>query len=431
MNVDVMSLSTPGRLRPISLWRNRDFSVFWIGETVSQVGTQVTFIALPLVAVLTLDVSAGELGFLRFAEYLPFLAFSLLFGVWADRRPRRQLMITSYVVRGVLVALVPLLAILGLLQLWTLVMIAFGVGMGAALFEVCWLSYVPSLVEKDRLVEAMGKMSASHSAAEVAGPGLGGLLVQLFTAPFVLIVDALSYAVGILTILQIQRREPEFHPVGTVPRRPIADLVEGLRYAFREPHIRATAFSAAMANFFAVITETVFLLYAVRQLHLSPSLIGLVLTAVGAGGLVGALVANVVVRRWPVGRVYVAARIVTGLAALLIPLAAGPRAVIVGMFMASLFIGQAALANSNVLNSSLRQALTPDRLRGRMNASVRTLVFGVLPLGGLAAGILGSSVGLHATLWVGAIGYAASILPVLASPIPRLITMPSLAEGTN
>jgi MFS family permease len=408
----------------ISLWRNRDFAAFWVGETVSQLGSQVTFIALPLVGVLTLHVTTGQLGILRFAELSPFLACTLFLGVWADRSRRRPLMIASNAVRGVLIGSVPLLAALGLLSLPVLICVAIVTGLCAALFDVCWLSYVPGLVDRGRLIEAMGKVSMSHASAEVAGPGVGGLLVQLATAPFALVLDAVSYLVSVTSLLTIRHHEPPPARGPGARRHFGGELTEGLRFAFREPHIRATALVASMSNFFGVLTETVFLLYAVRVLHFRPGLIGLILSAIGAGGLLGAACANMINRRFPLGRVYVGARLAGGLGAVLLPLAAGPDAVVVAMSMASFFIVQAAVANTNVLNTSLRQVLTPDEIRGRMNASVRTLAQGSPALGGLAAGLSGSLIGLHATLWLGSIGYAAAVIPVLASPIPRLRSLP-------
>lgn len=410
-----------------SLLRDGDFRALWVGTTLSQTGTQVTFVALPLVAVLALEADAQQLGVLRFVEYLPLLMLTPLFGVLADRRRRRSLMLASYAVRGVLIALVPALVLFDQLHLWLLLVIAFGVGAGTALYDVCWISYVPRLVDSRRLTDAMSRMAAGNVAAEVAGPGLGGLLVQLLTAPFALLLDALSYVVGGWSLLRIRRREPspERSPAGL--RRRFHELVEGIRFAFAEPHIRATALTAALGNFFALVTETVFLVYAIRDLHFTPGLLGLVLTAIGAGGLLGATFAGAVVARWPVGRVYVTARLVGGAGAMLVPLAAGPTVTVVAMCMGSFLLVQAALANTNVINASLRQALTPDSLRGRMNASVRTLVAGMLPLGALAATILSGFLGLQTILWVGAIGYAASIVPVLASPLPRLNTIPTVA----
>ena len=414
--------------RRMSLWRNRDFTAYWLGDTVSALGTQVTFVALPLVALVTLNVGAAQLGVLRFAEYLPFLAFTLFFGVWADRRRRRPLMLASYAVRGAMVALVPLLAVLGLLTPWLLAAIAFVIGTGAALFEVCWLTYVPSLVRHERLTEAMGKVVASHSAAEVAGPALGGLLVHVVTAPYALLLDTVSYAAGTLSLMRIRQQERDPGRPAS-PRRSVSELVLGLRVAFGEAHIRATAFSAALGNFFGLVTETAFLAYAVHDLRLSPDLIGVVLTAIGAGGLLGALAANLIIRRVRLGRVYVGSRTVGVLAATLMPLAAGPKAMVVAMCMASFFLVQAALAITNILSSTLRQVLTQDHIRGRMNASVRTVVYGTLSVGSLAGGILGDAIGLHATLWVGAAGYALSIVPILLSPIPQLRAMPAPADS--
>ncbi|GIF73066.1 MFS transporter [Asanoa siamensis] len=415
--------------KPASLWRDPSFAAFWAAQTVSSVGTQISLVALPLVAVLTLDVDAASLGVLRFAEYLPFLLFTLLFGVWADRWRRRPLMIASNAARAVLIGLVPLATALGLLELPLLVVIAFVIGTCAAMFEVCWLSYVPSIVERDRLVEAMGKVSASHSAAEVAGPGLGGLLVQLVSAPFALVANSVAHAAAAMSLATIRDSEPD--PMATPRRRRHlrGELVEGLRFAFGDPYIRATAYTAALGNFFALIVETVFLVYAVRERDLSPGLIGLTFSAVGIGGLLGASFANALTRRFPLGRFYVVARLVSGAGALLLPLAGGSTAMLVATCMVGFFIWQAALANTNVINSSLRQALTPEHVRGRMNASVRTLVFGALPLGGLAGGALGSVIDLHTALWLGAIGYTLSVVPVLLSPLPRLRAFPEQPQA--
>ncbi len=409
---------------PPSLWRHRDFTVYWAGETTSLFGSQVTFIALPLVAILVLDASTAELGVLRFAEYLPFLLFTLFFGVWADRRRRRPLMIWTNLIRALLVALVPLSAMLGLLRIPELVVIAFAAGTCTAMYEVCWLSYVPSLVRRTQLIDAMGKVSASHSAAETAGPAVGGALVQVLTAPFALAVDAISYLVGAGSLLVVRQREPNRVVTGTTPRRVLPELVEGLTFTFGQPCIRATAFCAALGNFFSLITETAFLPYAVRELHLAPALVGLTLSAMGIGGLIGAVMAYRIINRFALGRVYVVARSVSAAGTLLLPLATGSKVETVSVCMASFFVWQAALASTNVINSSLRQALTPENLRGRMNASVRTLVFGALPLGGLAGGLLGSYLGLHNTLWIGAAGFATSLVPILLSPVPRLRSLP-------
>ncbi|GAB3437484.1 MFS transporter [Flindersiella endophytica] len=406
------------------MWRNRDFAAYWIGQTVSEFGTQVTFVAMPLLAVLTLDASVGELGLLRFAEYLPFLLLTPIFGVWADRSRRRPLMMWTYATRAILVASVPLLVVLGLLNMRLLTVIVFAIGAGAALFEVCWMSYVPGLVPPEGLVDAMGKCGVSTAAAEVSGPGAGGLLVQALTAPVVLVVDTVSYLVGLVSLARIRYREPE-PQLGEGSRRHVGrELLEGMRFAFGHPYIRPTIIMAGVGNFFMLITETVFLVYAVDVLRLSPGLIGLVLTATGAGGLLGAAVSNVITRRWPLGSIVVGARLAGGLGVFLLPAAAGTEVVVVAMCAASFFIVQAGLANSNVVIGSLRQAVTPPQIRGRMNASCRTVVYGALPLGSLAGGLLGETIGMHPTLWLGAIGYAGSIIPVLLSPVSRLRTIP-------
>ncbi|GAB3432975.1 MFS transporter [Flindersiella endophytica] len=405
------------------MWRNRDFAAYWVGQTASEFGTQVTFVALPLLAVLTLHASVGQVGMLRFAEYLPYLILTPLFGVWADRSRRRPLMLGSYAVRAILVFSIPALIALGLLRMPLLLVIVFVVGAGAALFEVCWLSYVPGLVPDDRLVDAMAKCATSQSAAEVSGPGIGGVLVQLVTAPVALLVDGVSYVIGVASLARTRYREPE-PTVASTGRHVWRELYEGLRFAFGQPYIRPTVLMAAIGNFFLLVAETVFLVYAVRDLRLSAGLIGLILTATGAGGLLGAGLSHAATKRWPLGTVMVSTRIACAVGAVLLPVAAGPTVLVVAVCIASFFIVHGGMSTSNVLVSSLRQAVTPAHIRGRMNASCRTVVYGALPLGSLAGGILGETIGLHASLWLAAVGYATSIIPVLASPIPRLGGLP-------
>jgi MFS family permease len=405
------------------LWRHRDFTAYWVGQTASEFGTQVTFVALPLLAVLTLHASVGQVGLLRFAEYLPFLILTPLFGVWADRSRRRPLMLGSYVARAILVFSVPALIAFGLLPMPVLLVIVFAIGAGAALFDVCWLSYIPGLVPKDRLVEAMAKCQMSQSTAEVSGPGIGGALVQLLTAPIALVVDGVSYLIGVASLARTRYREPE--PAHTDTGRQVwRELYEGLRFAFGQPYIRPTVLTAAIGNFFLLVAETVFLVYAVRDLRLSAGLIGLILTATGAGGLVGAIVSNAATKRWPLGIVLLSTRVACSVGAILLPMASGPTVLAVAVCMASFFLVHGGMATSNVLVASIRQAVTPGYIRGRMNASCRAVVYGALPLGSLTGGILGQTIGLHTALWLAAIGYATSILPILASPIARLGNLP-------
>jgi MFS family permease len=417
------TLAAPGR----SLWHNHDFLRFWAGETLSLYGTQVTLLALPLTAVLIFDASPQEVGLLRFLQLIPYLAFALLFGVWVDRARRRPVMIAANAVRMVLIGLVPTLAWLDRLTLGLVLVIAFAIGTASVLFDVSWMSYVPALVRDSRqLVEANAKLGVTSTSADTAGPGVAGALVGALTAPTAMVVDAVSYLVSLVSLMLI--RTPE--PVPAAPasatgrRRLIPELAEGLRWVFGNVYLRFLALVGAACNFFSIATATMFLVYAVRERSVPPAELGVILSCGAAGGLSGSLVSAAVLRRFPIGSVYFASLAAVFAGPLLVPLAGGPRPLVVGMFIASFFISYFGLAISNVLVMSLRQTMTPPNLMGRMNAAMRTLMFGGGALGGPAGGALAGMIGLHGALWAIGIGAMAMLVPVFLSPVSRLREMP-------
>ncbi len=212
---------------------------FWIGETISLFGTQVTLLALPLTAVLTLKVTSEQLGLLRFLENAPYLVFPLLFGAWVDRRRRRPLMIVANAARSVLIGLIPLLAVLHVLRLLPLAIIAFAVGIFTVLFDVCWIAFVPGIVSKDQLIEANSKVATSSAAAEVGGPGLAGVLVQLLTAPLALLADSLSYVVSVFSLLLIRHQEPA--PARQQQPALLKEIGDGMRFVFGNSYLRILA----------------------------------------------------------------------------------------------------------------------------------------------------------------------------------------------
>ena len=305
-----------------TLWSNHDFTKFWVGETVSLMGVQVTALALPLVAVLTLHAGPEQTGMLRFVQFVPFLFLALLFGVWADRRRKRPLMIGANVARAVLIGLVPLLAALGALSIGVLYLLALVIGICTVLFDVCWMSYVPALVDKEHLVSANGKVSSSYSAAEMAGPGIAGALVQIFTAPYAMIVDGLSYVVSVFMLVFIRRPEPE--PARPPQRQLKREISEGIVFVGRNPFLRTIAIIGSSFNFCYMFIEGIFVLYAVTVLGFSASAIGLVLGLSAGGGLLGALLAQAFTARFAFGRVYLAAVVVGYCGPLLVPAARGP-----------------------------------------------------------------------------------------------------------
>jgi MFS family permease len=418
-----------GRLASRSaLWGNRDFTKFWFGETLSLFGAQITTLALPLTAVTEFGAGPKELGLLGFATWCPYVVFALLFGVWVDRTRRRPMMIWANVVRMVLIGLVPLLAALDRLEIVSLVLITAGVGVASVLFDVSWMSYVPTLVRgPDNLVEANGKLGATAAAATSAGPGLGGLLVTALTAPVAMVVDAVSYLVSVVTLVLIRVQEPP-PKAGTTRRRLIPELLEGLRWVAGNRYLREIALFGCLCNFLTIASSTLYLLYALQVKGLRPDLIGLVLSLGAVGGVAGAALSGRVLAKLGVGRTYVVSMSMTFLGLVLVPVADGPRPLVVVLFVLAYFVAYLGISVANVVIVSLRQTVTPHSLLGRMNAAMRTLLYAGAALGAAVAGLLGDTLGLRGGLWLIAAGAGAMIVTVLLSSVGRLREMPPAAE---
>jgi MFS family permease len=406
--------------RPSGLWRHRDFLWLWSSQTVSQFGSQVSQLALPLVAIVVLRESAFAVAMLGMVEFLPFLLFSLPAGVWVDRLPRRPMLVAADVVRALALASVPVAYWLDALSIWQLYAVGFIVGVGTVFFDVAYQSYLPTLVKRDQLSDGNSKLEISRSAAQLGGPGLGGILIAILTAPVAVAADAISFVVSALLIGRIRSAERE--PVREERRSLLSELWEGLRYVLKHEYVRGMATSVAIFNFFGNVGGSIFLVYLVREFGLSATTIGLVLGLGNVGFLAGAFVAKRVEARLGVGRTIVGSMALSPFGLLLVPLA--PRELAAPLLVASGVIVGFAIVLYNVSAISLMQAITPDRLLGRMNASRRFLVWGVIPLGALAGGTLASTIGLRPTLFVGAIGASLAIVPLLFSPIRSLERVP-------
>lgn len=415
---------------PANLWRNADFLKFWLGETVSLVGGQVTGLALPLTALYTFGATDEQIGLLRFLQLAPYLGLALVFGVLVDRARRRHLMLGANLVRMVLVALVPVLHWFGVLDMAVLLALACAIGVASVLFDVSWMSYVPTLVRDPRYyVEASAKMGASSSAAEVAGPGLAGMLVSALTAPVALVVDAFTYLMSIGSLLLVRAREPR--PAPTLRRHMGRELRDGLRWVLTNPILRWLAITGFCCNFSTMTVWTLFILYGTRDLLLDPAVLGGVLAAASIGGLVGAVVSRRLIERVPVGLLYLAAHLAVFLGPSLIAVAAGPRPVVVGLIALSFFISYLGLGVGGVLVISLRQTSTPQSMMGRMTAVFRTLLFGGGALGGMSAGLLAGAAGAGNALAMTAAGSAALMAGVAASPVIALRSIPEPTAETK
>ncbi|MDQ3163298.1 MAG: MFS transporter, partial [Actinomycetota bacterium] len=409
---------------PGGLWRHRDFVWLWSSQTVSQFGSQISQLALPLVAIVVLEESAFRVALLGVVEFLPFLLLSLPAGVWVDRLRRRPILVVADVLRAAALASIPIAYWLGALTIWQLYVVGFVVGIGTVFFDVAYQSYLPALVAREELTEGNSKLEVSRAAAQLGGPGAAGLLIGILTAPVAVVADAISFVVSALLIGRIRTVEPQ--PVVEDRRSLVSELREGLGYVIRHPYIRGMAASVAIFNFFGNVGGAILLVYAVRDLGLSATTIGVVLALGNIGFLAGALVAKRVETALGVGRTIVASMALSAPGMLLIP--AAPRDLAVPFIVLSGLIIGFAVVLYNVTAISLMQAITPDRLLGRMNASRRFLVWGVIPLGGLTGGALATTIGLRPTLFVGAIGASLAVLPLLFSPVRSLERVPEAEE---
>ena len=369
-----------------------------------------------------LEESAFKIAALTSVEFLPFLLFTLPAGVWVDRLRRKPILVLGNVGRAVALLSVPIVYWVGGLTIWQLYVVGFAVGTCTVFFDVAYQSYIPALVGREDVVEANSKLEISRAAANIAGPGMAGGLIALLTAPVAVLVDAVSYAISAVLLFGIRKQE-EAPP--RAERRSLRDeLGEGLRYVFRNPYQRTMVVMTALSNFFGQVVFSILLVYAVRELDLSAATIGIALAIGNLGTLASALTAKRIGERLGVGRTILLASCLFGPGTLLIAFA--PEAYALPLIvLAMMVIGFGGILY-NVTAISLIQAITPDRILGRANASRRFVVWGVVPLGGFTGGALASTIGLRETMVVGALGGLLTIVPILVSPLRSVGKMSEL-----
>ncbi|MFJ7065689.1 MFS transporter [Streptomyces sp. NPDC101115] len=405
-----------------ALLRERSFRRYWTGQTVSLVGDQISLMALPLAAVLVLGADAAEMGWLKTAELLPALLLNLPLGAWADRQAhRRWAMIAADLGRAALLLTLPVAHLLGVLTLGQLYAVAFGVGALSVMFEACNTTLFVALVPTERYVQANSLVNGSRSMAWLAGPGIGGVLVQVLTAPFALLADALTYLVSAGYLARIRPVEPAPAPVEK------GHFTEGLRWVLRDPSMRALFAASGTVQFFNFMFSTLFVLYATAELGLSAGLLGAILGAGAVGGLIGAAFSGAVVRRIGIGPSLVTGFLGFTLPLLLIPAASGPLLLVVGLLFLAEFLSCVGVMMADVAGGSFQMAWIPDAVRSRVMGAYRTLNHGFRPVGALAGGLLGSTLGLRPTLWIATVGALFAVLWLLPSPVPRLRELPEQA----
>ena len=409
------------------LWRHSDFLKLWSAETVSQFGSQFTALAFPLAAVIVLHASVFEIAVLDVLLFLPFVLISLPAGVWVDRMRRRPILVVGDLSRAVLLLSVPIAYAFDALTIWQLYAVAFLVGVATVFFDVAYQSYLPSLVDRRALVEGNSKLEISRSAAQLGGPGLAGLLIDLISAPVAILADAISFLGSALFLLGI--RKPERPPQRDEHAKPRmrAEIREGLRYVFKHPFLKNIAACTATFNFFGSLWSAVLIVYAVRVLDLRPAVLGLAFTLGNLGALVAAFSSGRISGRLGVGRTIIGAAVIGGPMFLLSAFAPHGNAAL-AVLGPAVAVGSFANVLYNVTQLSLRQTITPERMQGRMNSVMRFIVWGTIPAGALLGGALGTWIGLKETLIVGGIGCCLPFLPVLFSPVRGIREMPEPVE---
>jgi len=404
------------------LWRQSDFLKLWSAETVSQFGTQISQLALPLAAIDVLHASAFEVAALTTVEFLPFLLVSLPAGVWVDRLPRRPILIAGDLARAGLLASIPIAYFFDALTIWQLYGVGFLVGIATVFFDVAYQSYLPSLVERRQIIDGNAKLEISRSAAQLGGPGVAGLLIGWLKAPAAILFDAVSFLGSALFIFSI--RKAEISQADRAPRRKMrTELREGLSYVLGHPYLKNIAACTALFNFFGLMGFAILLVFARRELDLSPQAIGLAFTLSNIGPLLAALSAGKIFALIGVGRTIIVSSILGGPMFLVIPFAPHGHAAL-ALLVPTMVVGGFMGVVYNIAQVSLRQAITPERIQGRMNSVMRFIVWGAIPLGSFTGGVLASVIGLKATLILGGGGCSLAFLPLLFSPVRSVREMP-------
>jgi len=430
-------LTMPAADIPRRQSRINDFNRLWLGQSISAFGSQVTALALPLTAIIYLDASSIQVGLLATVRELAFVGLMLFFGVVVDRCRRRPLMIVSDLGRAVVIVAVPIIAWLGTLRMTYLYVAAFLLGALAVVFSLAYRAYLPTLVKADELLTRNSRLQATESLSDVAGPSLAGLLIQLMRAPFALVADAFSFLISALSIATIRTPEtpltappsadadrPEPDGLG---RRVFSEIWSGLTFTFRHPVLRVLAVASAIFNVFATMMLTIFVIYAIRIAHLSPGEIGLIFTGFGVGGVIAAASLSRTMKLG-VGRLLTAGYVIGAGAIAVLPFIGGSTGPQTASLATVFVIAGCAIVSANIVEMTIRQAVTPHELQGRTAAGFGFLIGALTPLAALVAGLLGDQIGPRGTLIVAAIGVPMSVPWILLSRIPRIRSLDSLNQ---
>jgi MFS family permease len=411
-----------------ALWSHPDFIKLWTGQSISELGSQVSQLAIPWLAAVDLHASPLAFSLLGVLGFLPFILFALPAGVWVDRLRRRQILIVGDSARAVLLAMIPVLWFAGVLEIWHLLVLEFLIGIFTVFFDVAYQSYLPALIEREHLVDGNSKLQVTVGIAQVGGPSLAGVLIAAITAPYAIVVDSVSFVISSVFMIRMRHRENLPRQDADEPRpRMWPQVKEGLAWVVGHRNLRAIAGCTGTSNFCSSLMFAIVILYMARVLHLSALEAGAVFAVGSAGSIIGALFANRLGLRLGLGTAIVFTAVIFSFGGLAFPLA--PKSFPLPALMAGqLLFGFSAIAY-NILQVSYRQAITPERLQGRMNAAMRWIVWGTIPLGTLAGGAIAQTTSLHTALWVGALLGTPTFLWVLLSPLRSVREIPQPVDA--
>ena len=398
------------------LWRHRDFAKLWAGQTVSLFGSMLTLIALPLTALLTLNSTPLEQGLLQAVQAGPVLVTGLFAGVWVDRLRRRPVMIVADLARAALLLSIPATAFAGALTMGQLYVVAAATAIFTALFDAAYPAYLPTLVGRENLVEGNAKLAATASVAEMSGFAAAGALVQFLSGPLAILVDAATFVVSALTLRWIRAPEPEPHP-RELGKSAISEAAEGISVVWHDSTLRALVACSTTFRLAGGVFAAMYMLFAVRDLGLSPAAAGVIAGCGGLGSLIGSMLARPALRRFGVKATLVLGFAGGGAFQCLVPLAHGTAFRITVFLLTAQVVGDGLMTMAFVNDTSLRQSLVPDRLLGRVSATANVLGVVVMPVGAIAGGIIGQLASPRTALAVAALTFALASLWVVAAPI--------------
>jgi MFS family permease len=415
-----------------SLLNDWNYRNLWVGQTISMFGSQITYFALPLIAALTLGASTSEMGILRAFEYLPSLLFGLFMGVFVDNFDKKRLLYVSDILRGVLLLSIPVLFFLDFLNIYWLWVLGFFLGFFTIMFEIAYMSYLPLVIKKEKLIQGNSLFEMSNSVFTISGPSLAGLLIQFVTAPFALIIDALSFFVSAIFIKRIKKeRAIEKQKENTEKNKKInlfEAIKDGFQYIKKSRFLNVIIVSSGLTNLANAFIFPVLIIYITKDLGLSSFLIGVVFSFAGIGAFVGAVLSKKITDKVGIGRTVLLSLLLTAISYLVIPLVGKVGVVSVITLLITQFIIGLTSTIRNINLVSVRMSITEDLFLGRVNSTFKFILLGVVPIGSIIGGEMGGYLGNQEALIIGSLIFIPSLLVILISKLFLFSSIEDITE---